>query len=239
MKLKEFNLKQRLKKSLPELMIFIRSRELNMENTEKIHSAVIRRAYQEINASIGDNYFYTWLTEIAKSEIFYLQVEAIEPKLKIHARTKLFNSQEADDLVSKTLLRAMENLDGFDGTNLLAWTKTIMDRILIDDLRRTTFSYEERNQYTNENETIYEQRIEQITESTPEPLSEGEQITSVEKDQLLNCLQELKPENREILMMKQKGFKYSELADKFKKSVNNLKQINLRSIESLSICMGV
>ena len=93
--------------------------------------------------------------------------------------------------------------------------------------------------YKHSCETIYEQRIEQITESTPEPLSEGEQITSVEKDQLLNCLQELKPENREILMMKQKGFKYSELADKFKKSVNNLKQINLRSIESLSICMGV
>ena len=44
---------------------------------------------------------------------------------------------------------------------------------------------------------------------------------------------------KQILMMKQKGFKYSELADKFKKSVNNLKQINLRSIESLSICMGV
>ena len=66
---KKFKLKERLEKSLPELMIFIRSRELNMENTEKITSAVIKRAYQEINASIGDNYFYTWLTEIAKSEI--------------------------------------------------------------------------------------------------------------------------------------------------------------------------
>ncbi|MDB3976258.1 RNA polymerase sigma factor [Gammaproteobacteria bacterium] len=237
---KKFNIYERLHNNKSELMIYIRSRVLDVETTEIIASAVTRRAYQEINESIGENYFYTWLKEMAKSEIFYLQVKEIEPTLKIHARSKVFNHQEAEDLISKTLLKAYENLDNFDGTNLLAWTKVIMNNIFIDDnLRRQTFSHEERNRQTNQTETVYRQRIEQLSESTPELSSKGDQIDSVHKDQLLKCLEELKAENREILMMKQKGYKYKELAEKFDKSVSNLKQINLRCIESLSHCMGV
>ena len=115
--------------------------------------------------------------------------------------------------------------------------KTIMNRLLIDELRRTTVTEEQFNRETGEMEKVYTKREEQISEVT-QPYVEGEQVDSLVKGELEACLEELKQENREIVMMKHKGFSYKEISKKFNKEVNNLKQINLRSIEALQICMG-
>jgi len=227
----------KLANTIEDHAVHVRSKVLDLKKVEMILKKSLQRSLREYDKSIGDNYFYTWVEEIVDSEIYKHSVEDLLPKLRIHARYKVHNQKDAEDLVNKTVLKALEGEEQFDGNNLLAWMKTIMNRLLIDELRRTTVTEEQFNRETGEMEKVYKKREEQISEVT-QPYVEGEQVDSLVKGELEACLEELKQENREIVMMKHKGFSYKEISKKFNKEVNNLKQINLRSIEALQICMG-
>ena len=63
----------------------------------------------------------------------------IYPKLKKHA-IYVTNSDdvhfEADDLAHQTIMKGLKKQHLFDGENLLAWLKTIMKNITIDEFRK-------------------------------------------------------------------------------------------------------
>lgn len=62
-----------------------------------------------------------------RSKDFDLGIVAAMRRLKALAYKFTGNAAAADDLVSETVLRAMENFEKFrDGTNLNAWLSTIM-----------------------------------------------------------------------------------------------------------------
>jgi RNA polymerase sigma factor (sigma-70 family) len=235
--MRDQEIENKIASKIEELEIHVRSKVFDLKKAKKVLKKSLERSLREYDKSIGDNYLYTWLEEISDSEIYKHSIEDLLPKLKTHARFKVHNQKEVEDLVSKTILKALEKEEQFDGENLLAWMKTIMGRLLIDELRRTTVTEEQFNRETEKMEKVYTKREEQISELT-QPYVEGEQVDSLVKGELETCLEELKQENREIILMKNKGFSYKEISKKFNKEVNNLKQINLRSIQALQICMG-
>ena len=230
-------LHKKLIELLPELKIHVLSRVIDLRIVEKVCRKSLQRALDEYEISIGDNYFYAWLEGIADSEIFGHSLEVLLPELRKHARFKVHDQNEAEDLVNQSVLKAIENEDQFDGNNLLAWTKTIMDRLLIDRLRKANIVEESFNRETKKKEKVYTKREEQMTELS-QPSAEGGQFASLINEELWSCLKELKQENREIVLMKNKGFSYKDISKKFNKTINNLKQINLRSVKQLQICMG-
>ena len=125
-----------------DILTHIRSQELDRDNAELIAKRVFVKAHREYKNTIGDNYFYDWLKGIADSEIIGYQLESIDQKLKIHARSLVFDPVESDELLQQTKLKILNNIDNFDGSNLLAYAKTIMKNTRTDSLRRTTTSSE-------------------------------------------------------------------------------------------------
>ena len=70
---------------------------------------------------------------------FNKQLTEIYPKLKKHA-IYVTNSEnvhfEADDLANETIMKGLKKQHLFDGENLLAWLKTLMKNIIIDEFRK-------------------------------------------------------------------------------------------------------
>ena len=52
------------------------------------------------------------------------------------AMSKTFNKDNAFDLIQNTYLKAIENQDKFDGSNIDAWTVTILKNLFIDSTRK-------------------------------------------------------------------------------------------------------
>ncbi len=61
----------------------------------------------------------------------------ILPRLRLYARSLVFSEADADDLVQKTCVRALERQAQFQrGTSLIAWAITIMKNIQKDMWKR-------------------------------------------------------------------------------------------------------
>ena len=61
----------------------------------------------------------------------------ILPRLRQYARSLVFSEADADDLVQKTCVRALERQTQFQcGSNLIAWAITIMKNIQKDEWKR-------------------------------------------------------------------------------------------------------
>jgi RNA polymerase sigma-70 factor (ECF subfamily) len=57
-------------------------------------------------------------------------------KLRHYALKLTKNTEDAEDLVQDTILRALENSDKFDGRNFIGWATTIMTNIYYNNKKR-------------------------------------------------------------------------------------------------------
>lgn len=116
----------------------------------------------------------------------------IIPELRLFARSRTCRQADADDLVQKTLLRALEKMHLFKGGKLIAWAITMMKNIRIDDIRK-----------------VHDSKFTEIDENTiTAPQSEPMQINDVN-----DALQKLGEKCREVLIMSAGGYSYQEICE--------------------------
>jgi len=126
---------------------------------------------------------------------FDQELVQIIPDLRLFARSRVSNQSDADDLVQKTLLRAVEKKQKFGGGKLIAWTITIMKNINIDESRRTAGV-----------------ELVEIGENDGSK-SPSSQEQSVEVSEVNDAMRELGDNCREILVLAGGGYSYQEISD--------------------------
>jgi len=71
-----------------------------------------------------------------KSE-FFTQISSLSKSLKPFAMNMTKSTEDTEDLIQDTMLRAITNFEKFqEGTNLKAWLYTIMKNIFINNYRK-------------------------------------------------------------------------------------------------------
>ena len=116
----------------------------------------------------------------------------IIPELRLYARSRMPTQADADDLVQKTLLRALEKEHLFKGGKLIAWAITIMKNIRIDDARKSHDS----------------ESTEIIENTVTAPQSDPTQI-----DDVNGALLKLDEKCRDVLIMSAGGYSYQEISE--------------------------
>lgn len=123
--------------------------------------------------------------------------------LKNYALSLTHNSENANDLVQETLLKAYRYKNHFkEGTNLRGWLYTILRNIFINDFRRA----KTRNTFLDGTDNTYFLDI---------PVQKTENVTEVKfisKD-LYNAVDKLPDELRVTFNLNAEGFKYAEIAE--------------------------
>jgi len=117
------------------------------------------------------------------------------PRLRRYARGLTQNTSEADDLVQDVLERAWDKrLSWQVGSNLRAWLFTIMHNVFVNGVRR--------NKMAKDYKAALTQSSPGYVEETPLLLRDLE-----------NCLAQLKPEYREVVLLAGlEGMSYKEIA---------------------------
>jgi RNA polymerase sigma-70 factor (ECF subfamily) len=126
---------------------------------------------------------------------FDQELVQIIPDLRLFARSRVSNQSDADDLVQKTLLRAVEKKQKFGGGKLIAWTITIMKNIKIDESRRMAGV-----------------ELVEIGENDGSK-SPSSQEQSVEVSEVNDAMRELGENCREILVLAGGGYSYQEISN--------------------------
>jgi RNA polymerase sigma-70 factor (ECF subfamily) len=119
------------------------------------------------------------------------------PSLRAFAISLTQDSVLADDLVQETILKGWANAHRFEaGTNLLAWLFTI--------LRNCFYSnYRSRKHYVEDPEGFYLERLR----------TGPEQISRLEYEDFRNALAQLRPDQREaLILVGAEGLSYDEAA---------------------------
>ena len=116
----------------------------------------------------------------------------IIPDLRVFARTRSYNQNDADDLVQKTLLRMISKKHLFRGGKLIAWAITIMKNIRTDDLRASK---------DNITDNVEDQVL-------PSP----DKTDMLEIIDLNNALNALTEKCREVLILIGAGYSYNEIS---------------------------
>ena len=132
-----------------------------------------------------------------QGDIFRDGLIALLPHLRAFARGLCGRADLADDLVQETIMRAWAARSGFaPGTNLKAWTFTIMRNHFLNELRRS-------------------RRQTQLDEGVAETLlvEEAQQEDGLHMSDLQRALDQLPAERREaLLLIGASGFSYEEAA---------------------------
>lgn len=147
------------------------------------------------------------------NQIDYKILLGSEAFLKSIAYKFTRNEADAKDLVQETLFRAVNKFHQFKkGTSITKWTGTIMRNIFINSYRKkrkaNLISYEpyHSSQYITENDGEY----------------------NLTKDEIASYISELKPDLKEILMLRVQGYSYNEICDQT--------QLPLGSVKSKLFC---
>ena len=133
------------------------------------------------------------------------------------------NSDDADDLLQSTILRAIEKKHLFqEGTRLFSWTSKIMYNLFVSGYRRRT-KFE--TQYDPEN---------YIEQQSVEP----SQDTKMELRQVQEAMDHISPEQREILIMVcVQGTQYAEAAEILNIPIGTVRSRLSRARESLQAAL--
>ncbi|MDX2301719.1 MAG: RNA polymerase sigma factor [Microscillaceae bacterium] len=123
------------------------------------------------------------------------------------------NSDDADDLLQETLLKAVTHQDKFkEGTNLKAWLYTIMRNTFITNYQRIT----RRNTFIDSTEDLhYLNSIEHSTRNDAYM-----HFTLEDIHQAIDSVDEI---YRKPFIMHYRGFKYKEIATKLKIPLGTVK----------------
>lgn len=130
------------------------------------------------------------------------------PHLRAFARFVTHNADQANDLVQDTIVRALRAQHQYQaGTNLKAWTFTILRNLHVNNLRRQRV------------------RMESIEDGALEIFAVApDQYARLEFQELRRALLKLSPEQREVLILVgASGFRYEEAATICKCAVGTIK----------------
>ena len=161
--------------------------------------------------SIGDKFFLFWIEQgirekflasgnISSSKAVFVmssnsisgELEHILPQLRAYARSRVFNVDDADDLVSKTCVRVLERQSQFDVAKpLIAWAIQIMKNINIDDYRKIR------------------PEVSEIDPNQPDVSSNPSTLIDISR-----LIYKLPIEQREVLVLSGIGYRYKEIAEK-------------------------
>jgi RNA polymerase sigma-70 factor (ECF subfamily) len=120
------------------------------------------------------------------------------------ARWLTRNDQDAEDIVQEAYLRALKSFDGFLGTDGRPWLLTIV--------RNTCYTWLKRNKPNKLDKVLEDEDIHTVEDDgfNPETLLQK----SLESQLLKQALEELPPEFREVLILRElEGLSYREIAD--------------------------
>ena len=119
------------------------------------------------------------------------------PHLRAFARFVTQNADQANDLVQDTIVRALRAQHQYQpGTNLKAWTFTILRNLHVNNLRRSRI------------------RMESIEDGALDVFAvQPDQHARLEFQELRRAMAKLSPEHREVLILVgASGFRYEEAA---------------------------
>ena len=123
------------------------------------------------------------------------------------------NTDDANDLIQETLLKALKNKDSFkQGTNIKAWLFIIMKNTFISKYHKV----DKRNKLVDPINDQYE-----LTSTNTIAYNDGAQKVNI--DEIQNAIAKLDEELKKPFMMHFQGFKYEEIADALKKPMGTIK----------------
>jgi len=134
---------------------------------------------------------------------FDTKLQGINQFLRPFALKLTRDSDDADDLIQETMVKAISNREKFaEGTNLKAWLYTIMKNTFITHYHRAV----RRNTFIDTTDNLH------YLNSPNHVTSNGSSSTFAMED-IHEAIEKLKPEFKEPFMMHFTGFKYHEIAD--------------------------
>ncbi|MEX0967318.1 MAG: RNA polymerase sigma factor [Bacteroidia bacterium] len=147
------------------------------------------------------------------TQAFNTQVIDSSTSLKPIALSLTKDSEDANDLIQETMLRAISSKDKFrEGTNLKAWLYTIMKNIFINNYRRkmkrnTIIDTTDNNYFINSTDrTIY---------------NNGE--SNLNMEDIDKAFSRMSPDFKVPFLMHFKGFKYQEIANDLELPIGTVK----------------
>jgi RNA polymerase sigma-70 factor (ECF subfamily) len=146
------------------------------------------------------------------NEFQYQLIDLHEPLMNFAYRLTS-DRDDAKDLVQETFLKALNNSEKFlNGSNLKAWTHTILKNTFINDYRKTlrqnTFSDQ-----TTEGSHLH--KIHASNSENPDTIFSSKELESA-IDSLADC-------NKIPFKMHNAGFKYQEIADALNLKIGTVK----------------
>lgn len=158
---------------------------------------------------------------------FHTEVKSATTVLKPHAMRLTRDSNDAEDLIQETIVRALTNEDKFqEGTNIRAWLFTIMRNIFINDYRKKS----KRNIVIDTTANMF-----YLNASTT--ISNAGERAFVMND-IRNALMKISNELRVPFMMHYKGYKYHEIAEQLNLPLGTVKSRIFFARKELSGILG-
>ncbi|MCI4670872.1 MAG: RNA polymerase sigma factor [Bacteroidia bacterium] len=134
---------------------------------------------------------------------FNKAVVDIQTSLKPIAYKLTRDSEEANDLIQETLLKAIANREKFtDGTNLKAWLYTIMKNTFITNYHRLV----KRKTFIDTTDNLH-------FINSSKHITENAAGTKLAMDEINDAIKDLSYEYKTPFLMHFKGYKYFEIAD--------------------------
>ena len=141
-------------------------------------------------------------------------------KLLIYAKSLTKHHQDAEDLTSRTIEKALEREKQFDGKNLNAWMKTIMLNTFRDNLRKNKPS-----------------SFSDLDIDDPSIDESASTETSAIMSDLERCLENFSSRDKEIFRLLALQFSMNEIADELGLTSVNVRQIRIRKSPELHNCL--
>ena len=136
--------------------------------------------------------------QLSKEEVFNQELTELPPTLRAFAKSLCHNPSLAQDLVQDTMVKALSNRDKYEeGTNMRAWTFTILRNHYYSGLRKS------------------KREIEDVDGKMAAMVSvQGSQESASDLRELREAFAKLTPDHQEILMMTRvDGRSYAETAE--------------------------
>lgn len=144
---------------------------------------------------------------------FSVKVDHLTSSLKPFALKLTKDSEEANDLIQETMMKAFKNRDKFaDGTNLKAWMYTIMKNTFITNYQRMV----RRNTFIDTTDNLH------FINSTSSSIQNDAYENFAMKD-ITKAVENLVDAYRVPFMMHFRGFKYHEIAEKLEIPIGTVK----------------
>ena len=144
---------------------------------------------------------------------FNTQLTSLQNNLQYFATTLTGNSEDANDLMQDTYLKALKNRDKYqDDTNLKAWTYTIMKNTFINNYRKTRNI----NSIMDNTDDLFNLNIQHKSDF-PTPDSE------FQTKEIQNKISQLNENQRIPFELYHSGYKYHEIADRLNISIGTVK----------------